>query len=193
MPVLTGLRRIRPGRVELQVDGRPWRTVPDEVVVSCSLAAGRELERPLLRELRRELRRVEALAVASRALARRDLSRRRLGERLRAGGVAERHAEAAVAALATAGAVDDERLARVRAQAFAERGWGDAAVEAKLQREGVDAAVAAEAVAALPPERGRARTVAASASDARKAWALLGRRGFAADTIEDVLGVLDAD
>ena len=40
----------------LEVDGRPWRTVPDRVVVRCGLAADVELTRPLLRHLRAELR-----------------------------------------------------------------------------------------------------------------------------------------
>lgn len=167
--------------------------MPDDVVVRCRLSAGTELARPVLRELRRELRRAEALAAASRALSHRDLSRRRLGERLRARGVAEPAAEAAVATLAEVGLLDDERLARARAEALAGRGWGDAAVETRLQKEGLDAAVAGQAVAALAPERERAARVAASVSDPRKAWALLTQRGFALETIEDVLGVLDGE
>ena len=136
MPTLTAVRRSRPGRVALEVDGRPWRTVPDDVVVHCGLRAGLELERPLLRDLRRELRRCEALEAAVRTVSRRDVSAGRLRQRLDARGIAPQEAVAAVETLSAAGVVDDERLARSRARALAERGWGDAAVAARLEHEG---------------------------------------------------------
>jgi regulatory protein len=191
VPTLTGLRRSAPGRVALEVDGRPWRTVPDEVVVRCGLSSGTELERPLLRELRRELRRAEALTTATRALTARDLSRRRLSERLRRRGIAPTEGRRAVALLEEAGLVDDERLARTRASDLAERGWGDAAIEARLGQEDVDPALVRQAIAALEPEHERAVAVAASVDGPRATWSLLARRGFAAETIEDVVGRLD--
>lgn len=191
MAQLTGLRRSRPGRIALEVDGQPWRVVPDDVVVRCRLAAGSELDRPLLREIRRELRRADALARAAQALSRRDLSRRRLTERLRARGVAESAAEDAVTALARAGVVDDGRLARSRAQALAERGWGDAAIEARLRNEAVPAEHVCAALAELTPETERAGRLAAPVSDRRRAWALLARRGFSLETIEEVVDGLD--
>jgi hypothetical protein len=98
-PTLTGVRRERPGRVALEVDGSAWRVVPDDVVARCGLAPGVALERPLLRRLRRELRRAEALGAATRSLARRDLSARRLRERLDARGIRAPAAEAALAEL----------------------------------------------------------------------------------------------
>lgn len=193
MPTLTRLRRSSSGRVALEVDGRPWRTVPDDVVVRCRLTAGTELERPLLRKLRRELRRAEALAFASRALGARDLSRTRLKDRLRARGFPPAAGEGAVAALAEAGLVDDRRLGRMRAQALAERGWGDAAIEVRLRREDVPEEVVREALASLRPERERATALAASVNDRRAAWSLLSRRGFALETAQEAVGVLDAD
>ncbi|HXV56252.1 MAG TPA: hypothetical protein VD704_00155, partial [Gaiellaceae bacterium] len=86
-PRLTAVRRARSGRVELEVDGSRWRVVPDEVVLRCGLAPGVELDRPLLRALRRELLRAEALGLAVRTLARHDVSSGRLRERLLARGV----------------------------------------------------------------------------------------------------------
>src|ERR671933_125304 len=86
-PVVTALRRKAPGRIEIELDGAPWRAVPDEVVVRCGLRRGSTLERPVLRTLRRELRRAEALTRAGRALARRDFSTRELDDRLRRAGV----------------------------------------------------------------------------------------------------------
>jgi SOS response regulatory protein OraA/RecX len=173
------------------VDGEPWRTVPDEVVLRCGLTAGVELERPLLRRLRAELRNAEALALASRALRRRDLSRRRLAERLEHAGVtsgAERHA---LTTLTDAGAVDDARLARVRASSLADRGWADAAIAARLAAEGITDPEAGGALEGLPPEAERAAELAAGVGDPRKAWALLSRRGFDPETIEAAVGPLD--
>jgi regulatory protein len=192
-PTLTAVRRERPGRVALEVDGTPWRVVPDDVAVACGLAPGLALERPLLRRLRRELRRAEALGVATRSLARRDLSTRRLRERLDARGIRAPEAEAALATLRSAGVVDDARLARGRAAALAERGWGDEAVAARLEREGIGTESARAALAELPPEPERAAALAATAVDRRTAWRLLARRGFSPDSIEDAVGVLDED
>jgi SOS response regulatory protein OraA/RecX len=161
------------------------------VVLRCGLAAGVALDRPLLRRLRRELRRAEALEAATRTVARRDVSARRVRERLAARGVRPATAESAVATLADAGVLDDRRTARSRARALAERRWGDAAVAARLAEEGFGAGDVQSALAALAPERERAGALATAADDPRSAWRLLARRGFAPETIEDVVGLLD--
>lgn len=192
-PTLTAVRRARPGRIELEVDGRRWRVVPDSVVLRCGLAPGTALERPLLRRLSRELRHAEALAIAARTVTRRDVSAERLRERLAARGVRSGEAAAAVATLATAGVVDDARTALRRAEGLAERGWGDEAVAARLTGEGFGAEDVRLAVQALAPERERATALAAAAGDARAAWKLLARRGFSLDAAEAAVGVLDAD
>ena len=192
-PTLTAVRRVRPGRVALEVDGARWRVVPDEVVLRCGLASGVELDRPLLRVLRRELRRAEALGVAARTVARRDVSTDRLREKLRAHGVRGDVADGAVRTLANASMVDDTRTAAARARSLADRGWGDAIVAARLDAEGFLAADVKAAVAALRPERERAEELAAGVEDRRGAWTLLARRGFDGETVEDVLGLLDAD
>jgi SOS response regulatory protein OraA/RecX len=190
-PTLTAVRRSRPGRVALEIDGRPWRVVPDDVVVRCGLRAGLELGRPLLRDLRRELRRSEALATAVRTVSRRDISAVRLRQRLDARGIASPEAEAAVETLSAAGVVDDDRLARSRARALAQRGWGDAAVAARLEQEGLPSQAVTVALAELPAERDRATELGARTPDRRALWRLLARRGFAPETIEDVVGPLD--
>ena len=190
-PTLTAVRRERPGRVALEVDGRAWRVVPDDVVARCGLAPGVALERPLLRRLRGELRRAEALGVATRSLARRDLSSRRLRERLDARGIRAPAADAALATLESVGIVDDARLARARAAAHADRGWGDAAVAARLEQEGIGPEPARAALSELLPEPERAAALAAGSPDPRAAWRLLARRGFSSDSIEHAVGVLD--
>lgn len=190
---MTAVRRARPGRVELEVDGARWRIVPDEVVLRCGLAPGVELDRPLLRTFVRELRRAETLGLAVRTVARRDVSTGRLREKLLARGVRDEAVRGAVATLTSAGVVDDARAAGSRAYSLAERGWGDAAVAARLAREGFAEPDVRSALAALRPERERAEALAATAKDLRAAWALLVRRGFEEATVEDVLGLLDAD
>jgi SOS response regulatory protein OraA/RecX len=190
---LTAVRRRSRGRIALEVDGRPWRVVPDDVVVRCGLAAGVALERPLLRRIRTELLRAEALEAGLRALERRDLSRARLEERLRRRRPGSGAAEEAVATLEEAGLLDDARLAHTRAQGLAARGWGDAAVAARLGQEGLPAEDVRAAVAELLPEEERARAVAGSAPDRRRAWALLARRGFSPESAEAALGALDEE
>lgn len=191
---MTALRRARPGHVALEVDGRPWRTVPDEVVVRVGLAAGIELDRPLLRRFRRELRAAEARAIAARALARRDLSARRLEERLAQARIRQPTAEATVARLAEVGLVDDARLACTRAAALAAAGWGDAAILARLGQERIDEGAALEALAVVPPERERARRLAGGVGrDRARAIRLLVRRGFSEDAIEYAAADLQGD
>ena len=67
MPTVTALRDDRRGRVAVELDGAPWRVLPLEAVVRAGIAEGRLLDRNALRLLRRELRRAEALRVATRA------------------------------------------------------------------------------------------------------------------------------
>jgi SOS response regulatory protein OraA/RecX len=190
-PTLTRLRRAGRGRIALELDGRPWRVVPDEVVVRCGLAAGVELDRPLLRRFRSELLRAEALESAARALARRDLARRGLEERLRRRGIPPATEEAVVDTLTSSGLLDDARLARERARTLAERGWGDAAIAARLEQEGIGEADAAEALAGLAPESERAAVLVARRPDRRRAAQFLARRGFALETVEDFVDPVD--
>jgi regulatory protein len=175
------------------VDGRPWRAVPDRVVVTCGLAAGVELTRPLLRRLRAELREAEALVAASRVLRRRDVSRHTLEQRLAHAGVHAGPRERAVTALAEAGALDDHRLAERRAVALAERGWGDAAIRVRLEGEGLSSEHVEAALPQLPPETERAARLVARIPDPRKAWNLLARRGFDAETVAAAVAPLDED
>jgi SOS response regulatory protein OraA/RecX len=131
------------------------------------------------------------LAVAGRALRTRDLSRKRLGERLERAGVAPAAEQDVIAALLEAGALDDERLALRRAQALGERGWGNAVVAERLRREGIPENQIQPALEALDPELERASRIVAKVGDPRKAWALLARRGFDPDTVEALVDPLD--
>src|SRR5207244_920648 len=136
---VTALRELRGGRVEVHLDGTPWRVLPVDAVARTGLGVGRHLDRPLARTLARELRRSAALTKAGRALRTRDLSRRELEERLERRGVAAGARAEALAALERGGLVDDGRFTRSRADALAGRGYGDAAIRADLERRGVGA------------------------------------------------------
>lgn len=191
-PRLTALRRIRPGSVALEVDGSPWRVVPDEVVVKTGLVRGALLDRPLLRRFRTELRRAEALRAAGRQVARGDVARQRLEERLRSRGVRPADASAAVDTLARAGAVDDVRLARARASNLAERGWGNAAIVARLQEAGISDEAVECALADLVGEPVRAARLVVDLP-ASKAVAVLARRGFDPELVEEWSAGLDVE
>jgi SOS response regulatory protein OraA/RecX len=190
-PSITALRRARPGRVALELDGRPWRVVTDDVVVRVGLAVGTVLDRERLRMLRLELRRAEAFALAGRALARRDSSRARLAQRLARAGVGPAPSREALDTLERLGLVDDARVARSRALALAERGWGDAAIAAKLEAEGISGELAATALGELASEEARAARLAKEVDDPRRAAVVLTRRGFGSDAVEAAVGPLD--
>jgi regulatory protein len=189
--VVTGLRERPRGRVEVDLDGAPWRLVPAEAVVRSGLAVGRALERETARALGRELRRSEALDVALRALRYRDQSRRRLEQRLERRGAPAEAREGALEALERAGLVDDARVAAGRARALAERGYGDAAIRFALAAEGLPEAAIVEALSALEPEPDRARGLLAVRGKTLKTMRWLAGKGFDAATLEDVAGFAD--
>jgi SOS response regulatory protein OraA/RecX len=162
------------------------------VVVRARLALGLRLDRQVLREIRRELHRAEALGKAARTLARRDVSEAGLRARLERGGVDKSAISEATERLRSAGVLDDRRFATTRAQALCDRGWGDEAILAKLAAEGAPSAAATDAVAELPPEAERAAGLVAGLAP-RKAARLLTRRGFALETVEAAVPGLDAD
>jgi len=185
--VVTALRERPRGRVEVELDGSRWRVVPADAVVRAGLVAGRPLDRETARSLARELRRAAALGVAVEALHHRDLSRRRLAERLERRGARADARDEALAALERAGLVDDGRFAAGRAQSLAARGYGDAAIRFDLEREGVPAEAAAEALARLEPEAERAKEVVSRRGAGVRTARWLASRGFAATSVEDAL------
>jgi regulatory protein len=188
VPTVTALREDRRGRVAVELDGTAWRTLPLEVVVRAGLSAGRTLDRAALRLLRRELRRAEALAMAGRTLRARDLSEQRLAERLAGAAVAPAAIAESVDLLRRAGLVDDERFARNRARALAERGYGDAAIEHDLDRQGVNGDLIRAALEELPAELERARTLVGRRGVGARTARYLASKGFGEDAIEAVAG-----
>jgi SOS response regulatory protein OraA/RecX len=181
------LRDDRRGRVAVELDGAPWRILPLDVVVRAGLSEGRTLDRPALRLLRRELRRAEALAVAGRSLARRDLSTRRVAERLERS-VPPAAASEALETLTRTGVVDDARFARTRAEALAGRGYGDRAIRYDLETQGVVGEVVQEALEALPPEPERARQVVERRGPGPRTARYLAGKGFGEEALELAAG-----
>jgi len=192
-PVVTALRERPRGRVEVELDGAPWRVVPADAVVRAGLHVGRSLDRETARTLGRELRRARALDVAARALRYRDHSRRSLEERLARRDVRPDASDAALTALERAGLVDDARVASTRAGTLAERGYGDAAIRFDLERQGLAGELVEGAVAALVPERDRARRLVERRGADPKTARWLAGRGFDAASVEDAIGPFAED
>jgi SOS response regulatory protein OraA/RecX len=188
VPEITGLREISASDVLVELDGAPWRKIPLTVAARAGLSLGKRLEREDLRLLGRELRRADALAKATRMLARRPLPRALLEERLEKKGVAPVALEQAVDALERAHYLNDRSYALERARSLAERGYGDSAVRYILEQERVGSELIAEAVASLEPELERATAIARSIPDRKRLLGRLARRGFDRDTAQQVAG-----
>ena len=183
-PTVTSLRERKRGKVEVELDGEPWRLLPATVVVRAELRVGRRLDRESARLLARELRRANAVARATRALSARDRSRGELEARLDAAGVSGAARDEALSSLEAAGFVDDTRVAESRARDMARRGYGDAAIRSDLRVRRIDAETIAAAIEELEPEAERALRIG---EDKERTPALLRRlasRGFSRDSLE---------
>ena len=183
---VTSLRERKRGRVEVELDGEPWRVLPAAVVVRAELRVGRRLDREAARLLARELRRAKALTRATRALSARDRSRGELEARLDEAGVTGAARDDALGSLEAAGLLDDARVAESRARDMARRGYGDAAIRSDLRLRRIDSETIAATIDDLEPEADRALRILAG-----KEWtpALLRRlasRGFSRDTLDDL-------
>jgi SOS response regulatory protein OraA/RecX len=161
--------------------------VPVEVVLAAGLHIGLTLDRERVRTLRRELRSREALAQASRLLARRDLSVRGLSAELEQRRVAPAARRETVSRLREAGAVDDQRSARRRAELLAARGAGDLLVRHDLDARGFSREVVDQAIEHLPGEAERARRIVGARGASPATARYLARKGFAEDAVEAAL------
>ena len=188
MPKVSRLRAERRGRVAVELDGAPWRTLPVDVVVRAGLVEGRDLDRPALRLLRQELRRAEALAIAARALRRQDLSERGIAERLTRASVAPAAVEESLAVLARSGLVDDARFARTRAETLAERSYGNAAIRHDLDRRGLAPDVIEAALESLETEAERARRLVERRGPGVSTARYLASKGFGEEALETAAG-----
>jgi regulatory protein len=190
-PTVTAVRAAG-RRVAVELDGRPWRTVPLEAAVAARLSPGVGLDRARARDLARALRRHRAEGVVIRAVARREHTRASLAERLARAGVEASGRTEALERAERAGLVDDGRYAAARARDLADRGAGDELVLDDLVRHGVDEALAREALAALEPERDRAARIVVARGLSPRTARFLAATGFAAELVEDVVAELES-
>ena len=189
MPTVTALRAHTAGHVAVELDGRPWRVVPAEAVLRAGLDVGQELDRERARALRRELVRLRTLGTATSALRRRDLSAQRLTERLtRAGGPPPVRRQT-VETLERMGLVDDVRFAHARASALAERGYGNAAIDADLERQAIATHVRAEALESLEPELARVARIVERRGNGPRTARYATQRGFGEEAVAAAVGV----
>jgi regulatory protein len=130
----------------------------------------------------------EALDLAARALAHRDLSTVELRERLERRGIGAEQQDRALATLERAGVLDDARFACSRAAALAARGYGNAAIEADLERRGIDPALRSAALERLESEPERARAVLERRGAGARTTRYLLSRGFDREAAETASG-----
>ena len=125
---------------------------------------------------------------AASALRTRDLSAAELDARLDRANIAPEARAETIDRLADAGAVDDERFARSRAQALADRGAGDFLIRHDLETRGVPAEAIAAAIASLEPENERAARICRRRGTGPKTARYLARKGYSEDAIESACG-----
>jgi regulatory protein len=181
---VTSLRERKRDKVEVELDGEPWRVLPATAVVRAQLRVGRPLDRESARLLARELRRAQALARATRALSTRDRSRGELEARLDEAGVSGTAREDALSSLEALGLVDDVRVAESRARDMARRGYGDAAIRSDLRLRRIDAETISAAIEALEPESDRAVRIVEGKERTPALLRRLASRGFSRDSLE---------
>src|SRR5438045_1561908 len=129
----------------------------------------------------------DPVALAARALGRRDRSTREIDELLARAGVGEAKRGDALETLRRLGYLDDARFAAARAGALAARGYGDAAIEADLARHGVEGDLARDALATLRPEAERAARLFARDGPTARVARRLAAKGFGREAVEDAL------
>ncbi len=135
----------------------------------------------------------DALESALRALRHRDRTARELDRRLGERGFGPLERESALATLARTGLLDDDRFARNRAAALADRGAGDELIRHDLEAAGVDPELAEAAVAAVAPEVERARRIVRARGPSPKTARYLRARGFSHDTVSAVVASPEGD
>jgi SOS response regulatory protein OraA/RecX len=116
------------------------------------------------------------------------MSRDRLAQRLERAAVPPAAAEESLDVLSRAGLLDDARFARVRAQALAERGYGDGAIRHVLGGEGIAGEIVDGAVEQLEPELMRVERLVQRRGIGPRTARYLAARGFSDEAIERALG-----
>jgi SOS response regulatory protein OraA/RecX len=189
-PIVTATREGKGRRVDVHLDGLPWRALPIGAVAEAGLSVGVRLDRERARALNRALRRQRALDAAGRILRASDQTTATLAARLASRGVRDFERNGAIQALVSAGIVDDARFARSRAAALARRDLGDQCIHADLENRGVSPELIRESLDAVASEQTRAEQIVERDGLSKQTLARLVRRGFSDATLEPFLGRL---
>ncbi|MDW8338303.1 MAG: RecX family transcriptional regulator [Thermoleophilia bacterium] len=128
------------------------------------------------------------LALAAARRARRERATEELAGRRAARGLEPEAIDETLARLHASGLLDDGRYAQARATALAGRGAGDALIRHALEGSGVPVELVEEALAAIEPERERARAIVARRGWSARTARLLRAKGFD----EELIGSLVA-
>jgi regulatory protein len=131
----------------------------------------------------------DAVETALRALRFHDRSAAELEARLAKRGVGEEERAEALETLERIGYVDDERLARTRAEQLAARGSGDALIRHDLAGRGIGEEHIETALAAVEPESERAARIVEQRGRGPKTARYLASKGFDEDAFAAVAEV----
>ena len=192
-PTVTAVRARGETRVEIELDGRPWRVLPLSAVARAGVSNGVMLDRERARALNRALRADRAFSAAARLLRYSDQSSAMLESKLARRGVRAAERVAVVDTLTDASIVDDARFARMRAESLARRLYGNDAIRHDLELRGIEGEPVELAIAGLEPEPQRVESVIESRGLSRQTLTFLGRRGFAVETLEELIARVEAD
>jgi SOS response regulatory protein OraA/RecX len=187
VPVVTSVRDAGTGRVAVELDGSPWRVLPVEAAARSGLDVGVAVDRWRARQVRTELRRSEALAVAARSLRYRDHSRQSLADRLARSRVDGAAGDEALGTLERLGWLDDHRSALARATALADRDAGDLLIRTDLEQRGFERGDVAAAIEAIEAEAVRAQRIVARRGASSRTLRRLLAKGFAVEALEGLI------
>jgi regulatory protein len=135
----------------------------------------------------------DALDTALRTLRYRDLSAHDLRRHLEQKGFPASACDTVLETLERTGVLDDRRFAENRARALAGRGSGDALVRYELERAGVAAVAIEDALGALEPEDGRARSIADRRGPGPKTARYLRSKGFSEEAVAKAVATVPRD
>ena len=125
--------------------------------------------------------------MALRALRHRDRTTDEIERLLESKGIGQNERQEVIETLVRTSLVDDARFAESRALALAERGAGNELIRHDLDRAGVDASTAAEAIAVLADETERASQIVARRGVSPKTARYLAGKGFSEDVIRNAV------
>ena len=135
----------------------------------------------------------DAVEASLRILRHRDLSAHELRGRLLERGFSEAACESALETLRRTGLADDQRFARARAAALADRRAGDALIRHRLVEAGIEADVIDDALAGIEDEASRARRIVERRGAGPRTARYLAGKGFSEDAVRGAVASEGAD